>query len=219
MVYRDASLLWRSAQALFSHVDGAGEIVTQTLSEDEPCPGHPRRLVERVYGGHDQLPNDLETEWDRQYAEELGEQWQARQACLTPFLPYNGETQPWIDDARIMTRLGDSVTIRLAQETVDGKLLPLVSIDGRSSDDWSNAEIRASLHLARNLDRPTDEQLSRLRPRWRKYEEGTRLLVLDSRNNDNWVDRNGCLRVPIETRPRSSTPRFPKQFGMIRADW
>lgn len=177
-VYRDPAILWRTATAIFADNGGAGEIVTRTLGEKDECPGHPRRLVERVYGGHDRLPEGLEAAWDRQAAEAMGETWQARRACLDPAKPYNAEIAPWIDDARIITRLGDSITVRLAQETEDGSIVPLVSADGSTSRDWADAEIHVSPSFARNLKPPTPAELKRMAPAWREFEEWIRFLVI-----------------------------------------
>lgn len=199
-VYRDPALLWRTAMAIFAENGGAGEIVTGTLDEKDACPGHPRRLVERVYGGHDRLPEGLEAAWDRQAAEAMGETWQARRACLDPAKPYNAEIAPWIDDARIITRLGDSITVRLAQEKEDGRIVPLASADGSASADWADAEIRVSPSFARDLKPPTPEELKRMAPAWREFEEGFRLAVL-SMAGEEWAggdyhyDKTGFYKV------------------------
>ncbi|MCB1521786.1 MAG: CRISPR-associated helicase Cas3' [Hyphomicrobiaceae bacterium] len=185
-VYRDTTLLWRTAKAIFSECDGAGEIVTRTLGEQDHCPGHPRRLVERVYAGDDQLPECLEKDWDRQTAEAMGETWQARRACLDPSKPYNAQIAPWIDDARVVTRLGDSVTVRLAQAASDGTLTPLASADGTTSADWADAEIRVSPSFARELAPPTSAELQQMRPPWREFEVGVRVLVVEQNPDGVW---------------------------------
>lgn len=167
-IYRNPELLWRSADAIFS----ARLIVTRTLAAQSECPGHPRRLVERVYGDL-QAPVEEGTFGTEAAGRELTHRQVAKAAVLDPRKPYTNNGGPWAEDAWVRTRLGDSITVRLAREE-GGKLVP-IPVERR--DDWTLSEVRVSPGMAKGLTEPTSEQRRRLEPRWRDADNAV-LLVL-----------------------------------------
>ncbi|MFN4207944.1 MAG: CRISPR-associated helicase Cas3' [Agrobacterium albertimagni] len=173
-IYQNPELLWRSADAIF----GARAIVTRTLTGDDDCPGHPRRLVERVYGDL-QPPVEEGTFGTEAAGRELTHRQVAKAAVLDPRKPYTSDGGPWVEDAWVRTRLGDSITVRLARQE-GGKLVPLVA---DRTDDWTLSEVRISPRMAKGLSEPTSEQRRQLAPRWRDADTA-RLLVLERRGDE-----------------------------------
>ena len=167
-IYRNPELLWRSANAIFS----AGLIVTRTLTAEAECAGHPRRLVEHVYGDL-QAPVEDGAFGTEAVGRELADRHMAKAVVLDPRKPYAKVDAPWVEDVWVRTRLGDSCAVRLAREDA-GKLVPLA--EGRAGD-WTLSEVRVSPGMAKGLAEPTSEQRRRLEPRWRD-EDSAKLLVL-----------------------------------------
>ncbi len=196
-VYKNASLLVRSAQHLFE----AGEIVTQSLPQETNAdvPGHPRNLVEAVYSDADiaNLSASLQAADDAAHGQGFGETELARQATLHPLKAYSSEIEPWLHDAEVMTRLGDSMPVRVAFQ--DGaKLVPLAE-RARADGDWSLSELRLRPSLACDINTPTPEQLSALHPPWSKHESGIRLLVLHPTKDHTWLDDTAAVAYHPQT--------------------
>ena len=193
-IYRNPELLWRSADAIYS----AGSIATRTLAAEADCPGHPRRLVERVYGEL-QAPNEDGTFGTEAEGRELTHRQVAKAAVLDPRKPYTNDGGPWAEDAWVRTRLGNSICVRLAREEA-GKLVPLAT---KRPDGWSLSEVRVSPGMARGLAEPTSEQRRRLEPKWRDADNAM-LLVLQRREADYANVDTGHIYRDITGLTRSS---------------
>ncbi len=196
-VYSNPSLLVRTAEHLFK----AGEIETRTLAggKNEDVPGHPRNLVEAVYSDADieRLSASLQAADDEAQGKGYGETEMARRATLHPLKAYNSEIEPWLDEAAVVTRLGDSLPVRVAIE--DGTQLVPLAERARSSNDWSLTELRLRPSIAGNILTPMREQLAALTPPWADYESDIRLLVLHPAEDGAWLDDTGDLAYHPKT--------------------
>jgi CRISPR-associated endonuclease/helicase Cas3 len=111
-VYRDPTILWASAKALME----AGAIITsECAAGSAPEPGSMRWLIEAVYGHSPwALPPALVAAVLKAEGERNAARAQAGHSVLSVWEGYGGENQPWDDDSRVRTRLGDdTLTLRL----------------------------------------------------------------------------------------------------------
>jgi CRISPR-associated endonuclease/helicase Cas3 len=127
-VYQNAGVLWRTVDVL----DSARCIET---------PGGVRALVEAVYGS-DQVPDSLLAVAQRAEAKDLGDSSTAQYGTLKVTHGYDAAQQPWVDDLRVPTRLGDEdTTVRLARVQPDGSLAPW-SDASPAWRAWALSEVR-----------------------------------------------------------------------------
>jgi CRISPR-associated endonuclease/helicase Cas3 len=120
-VYRDAALLWRSANVLFE----AGKIGSTTSEAlASPGTGEIRALIEAVYGEEAITPVGLENVYYDAEGRAGAERTQARFNVLKFENGYDRNGGRWDADTRIATRLGEeTIVLRLAR-LESGELLP-----------------------------------------------------------------------------------------------
>jgi CRISPR-associated endonuclease/helicase Cas3 len=167
-VYRNHGVLWRTVEAL----SDAGSIDT---------PAGMRGLVEAVYGDQDDVPDALLDSTQRAEAEALTAAATAQYGTLIVTQGYDAGQQPWADDLRVPTRLGDDVTtIRLARVQPDGRLMPWAKADPIWRA-WSLSEVRVRMNRVPPNATPPPEHAGAaeaVRRDWGRFEEHLPILPL-----------------------------------------
>jgi CRISPR-associated endonuclease/helicase Cas3 len=142
-VYTDASLLWRSAEAIFT----AGKIASRTSVARAPVEsGEVRALIEAVYSDDiPAIPPSLERAEIRALGVHSGERTQAHYSTLNFHKGYDWDGMKWERDTRVKTRLGeDTITLRLARME-DGTVVPWMPIEGGDvRRAWALSEVNLS---------------------------------------------------------------------------
>lgn len=177
-VYRDHLVLWRSAKVLAER----GRVV---------IPTDMRFLVEQVYG----LPDDVNAPvvFERNRIEATGRDGAARSHASHNLLDVNQGYQldgsPWLDEARIATRLGDqTVTLRLA--VWDGRSLRPWADDPSPLRAWALSEVNVRRTLVREtaMSHEIATAAAALMANWGRYDQDKVLLPLQRLSQDaNWI--------------------------------
>ena len=175
-VYRDPSLLWRSARALFS----AGEIV---------APEGLRPLIEAAADG--ESPEGLRVAADRALSARLSQAAVAKQNLLDLAGGYARHAGLWAPEEQTPTRLEDrpQVTLRLARFR-DGAIVPYAE-DTDERRAWALSEVIVPERWMKTLSIPSElaSAIEAVRARWPRWEVETpriRLVVLERIKNDEW---------------------------------
>ncbi len=184
-VYRDPSLLWRSARVLGE----AGAIVT---------PDNVKALIEAVYGedARDRVPPQLLREVDKSEGRAGADRGIAVQNLLKRSAGYVREAGLWDLDIRTPTRLGEpQTTLRLARWE-GGKLVPW-AVDAPRRLAWRLSEV--SVRAVRINDEapyaPTlANQIAQLKGNWSRWEAECVVVPLASGEDSHWRGR-ACLRT------------------------
>ncbi len=175
-VYRDHLVLWRSAMVLAE----AGSVAV---------PSDMRRLVERVYAS-------LETAYapavfERNRIEADGHDSAARSHAAHNMLAldqgYQRDGSPWLDEAKVATRLGDeTVTLRLA--LWDGRTLRPWANDPSPARAWALSEITVRSTMIRALDLPAGlaEVIATTTATWGRHDQDKRLVPLVRSTAETW---------------------------------
>lgn len=176
-VYRDHLILWRSARVLAAH----GVVAV---------PEDVRGLVEAVYGPADD--GDAPVAFDRNRIEATGRDNAARSLAhhnlLDLDLGYLRDGAPWMDEARVATRLGDpTVTLRLARR--DGQGFRPWAEDPSPARAWALSEVTVRAKLVRNYALPADlaPAAELTRAGWGRYDQDKLLLPLTPAAPGRWA--------------------------------
>lgn len=166
-VYRNHGVLWRTVEALAE----AGRITT---------PQGLRALVEAVYGS-EAVPDALVRSTQRAEAEALSAASTAQYGTLKVGHGYAAADQPWQDDLRVPTRLGDDyVTVRLARVRSDQALVPWADVKP-SWRAWALSEVRVRANRIPRQAVPLPQYrdaAAAVRSDWGPFEQGIPLLPL-----------------------------------------
>jgi CRISPR-associated endonuclease/helicase Cas3 len=167
-VYRNHGVLWRTVEAL----SDAGSIET---------PGGLRALVEAVYGAQGEVPDALLESTQRAEAESLSAASTAQYGTLKVTHGYDAGQQPWVDDLRVPTRLGDeTTTIRLARVRPDGGLAPWATVQP-AWRAWALSEVRVRANRIPPNAAPSHEHAAAAdvaRRDWGRYEQDLPIVPL-----------------------------------------
>jgi CRISPR-associated endonuclease/helicase Cas3 len=167
-VYRNAGILWRTVEALH----GVGCIET---------PRGLRTLVERVYGS-DEVPDALLMAAQRAEAKDLCDASTAQYGTLKVTHGYDAGQQPWVDDLKALTRLGDDyTTVRLARVQPDGKLVPWADA-APAWRAWALSEVRVRRNRIPPEAAPMPQYeaaATRVRAEWGRFEQELPILPLE----------------------------------------
>jgi CRISPR-associated endonuclease/helicase Cas3 len=175
-VYRDPSLLWRSARALFS----AGEIV---------APEGLRSLIEAAADG--ESPEGLRVAADRAAGMRLSQAAVAKQNLLDLAKGYARHVGLWAPEEHTPTRLEDrpQVTLRLARLR-DGVVIPYAE-EADEHRAWALSEVVVAEHRAKALSVPPNlaaaVAAARARwPRWERESARIRLVPMERNSDGKW---------------------------------
>ena len=175
-VYRDPSLLWRSARALFS----AGEIVT---------PEGLRPLIEAAADG--EVPEGLRAASDRALSARLSQAAIAKQNLLDLVGGYARHAGLWAPEEQTPTRLEDrpQVTLRFARFR-DGTIVPYAE-DNDERRAWALSEVIVPERWVKTLSIPSEiaSAIEAARARWPRWEVETpriKLVALERIKADEW---------------------------------
>jgi CRISPR-associated endonuclease/helicase Cas3 len=189
-IYRDASLLWRSAKVIFD----AGKIVSRSSPEcAAPESGELRALVEAAYGQCKiAIPTGLEGAQNEAAGKASAERSQGAFNVLRFEAGYDFDGGRWDADSRVPTRIGDdTVTLRLAVFR-DGRILPWALRDGSERADrrdWALSEVsvrRARCKGTPEADRQTAGTIQKAREGWTLSEQEVPILVLQPGADGRW---------------------------------
>jgi CRISPR-associated endonuclease/helicase Cas3 len=176
-VYRDHLILWRSARVL-----AARGVVA--------VPEDVRGLVEAVYGPADD--GDAPVAFDRNRIDATGLDNAARSLAhhnlLDLDLGYLRDGAPWMDEARVATRLGDpTVTLRLARR--DGQGFRPWAEDPSPARAWALSEVTVRAGLVRDYALPADlaPAAELTRAGWGRYDQDKLLLPLTPAAPGRWA--------------------------------
>ena len=173
-VYRDASLLLRSARALLSR--GAIKL-----------PRDARDLVEEAYDEAAAFPDALREATQAAQDERAAHASLARRIMLDPRIGYSGNSARFETDEHAATRLiENTATLRLARRTDRGGIESLLG--GSRPADWARSEVSFRL---RRRDRPreTEEHAALAAAHW---------ATLGARFEDTYfalVDADGTIAL------------------------
>lgn len=167
-VYTNHALLWLTAQKLFGRF-------SWRVPEDV------RELVEHVYradaAGH--FPEALQQNADRAEGEEKAAVWIAKENLLRLDKGYALQDQPWDEDKRVPTRLGDpTVILRLARSA--GTALVPWHDDPDPHRAWALSEVSVRANRAHADAIPSDlrRAAGTARAGWTRHDEATILVPL-----------------------------------------
>jgi CRISPR-associated endonuclease/helicase Cas3 len=167
-VYRNHSVLWRTVEAL--HCTGCIE-----------TPGGLRALVEAVYGTDELPPDSLLRSSQRAEAEALSAASTAQYGTLKVTHGYDAGQQPYVDDLRVPTRLGDeTTTIRLARVQPDATVTPW-SDSAPAWRAWALSEVRVRANrIPPSAATPPEYAAAAEAARrdWGRFEQDIPILVL-----------------------------------------
>jgi len=175
-VYRNPTILWRTARALARE----NAIV---------APDGLRELVEEVYDGL-LAPEALSRATLRAEGEASAHRTQGQQARLNPGDGYSGEQVQWTDERKIETRISDnSITIRLGKLGDDSAIIPWAQ-ESSAWKAWALSEVRVRpLRIAPDA-RPPDrlaKAAAAARATWKRFEQEIPLLVLEPEGGGRWT--------------------------------
>jgi CRISPR-associated endonuclease/helicase Cas3 len=180
-VYRDPAILWSSMKALAE----AGAIVTcECAAGSDPASGSVRWLIERVYGAVPwRIPSAIVAEAERAEGERKAERSQAGHSVLSVYEGYWGANQPWDDDARVRTRLGDDLTLRLG--VIEGNnVVPFYRADASElARDWALSEVSVRRNHITGVPEPFGPRaavIERAKASWSRYDLEVPLLILEA---------------------------------------
>jgi CRISPR-associated endonuclease/helicase Cas3 len=177
-VYRDHLLLWRSARVLFE----AGRI---RVPEDV------RPLVEAAYGPDAETgaPEALARNRQKAVGDAKAQRSFAEQNLLRVEFGYRLDSQPWLDEARIATRLGEETRIlRLARW--DGIEFTPWCYDPDPRRAWALSEVSVRGRRVSGVPAPTSdlaEAVRKARQDWGRYDEDKLLLPMEKDANGHWI--------------------------------
>jgi CRISPR-associated endonuclease/helicase Cas3 len=209
VVYRDPAILWASMKALVE----AGVIVTcECAAGSSPEPGSMRWLVEAVYGESPwTLPPELMAAALKAEGERNAARTQAGHSVLSVWDGYGGENQPWDDDARVRTRLGDdTLTLRLA--TVEREEIVPFYRDGVSerARAWALSEVTVRRTRISGVPEPTAplaKAVERAKATWARYDRATPVLILKP-------DAEALRGDALDARGRATVVRYSREIGL-----
>ncbi len=190
-VYKDAALLWRSAEAIFT----AGKIVSRTSFTCAPvATGEVRALVEAVYGDNAlAIPPSLERAEIESLGEHAGEKTLALYNVLDFQKGYDWDGMKWERDTRVKTRLGEeTITLRLARIAA-GRVVPWISVEDEDPRRaWALSEVSLRVSQCFGSDNPPDVQalVDEARRGWTISEKEIPVVVLVE------IDLQGVWEAP-----------------------
>lgn len=194
-VYADHLLLWRSAQLLFD----AGRI---RVPEDV------KALIEGAYGPHcdDGAPESLARVRQDSLGAAKAERGYAEQNLLHLEPGYSLGNNVWLDEKKIMTRLGEETRIlRLARW--DGTSLTPWCDDPDRRRAWALSEVTVRSNRVSGVPEPTGslrEAVDAARRDWGRYDEDKLLLPLTPGDDETWtgtvVGQKGVQQAEYSTR-------------------
>jgi CRISPR-associated endonuclease/helicase Cas3 len=188
-VYRNPTILWRTARALARE----GAIV---------APNAFRPLVEEVYDGIE-LPDAFSRATLRAEGDAAAFRSQGHQAVLRPENGYSREQMQWEDERRIETRINDgSLTIRLGRIAENGTIVPWAANEAPEWKAWALSELRVRAWRLPNGARAPEKlaaPVGAVRSTWKRFEQEIPLLVMEKDINDRWV---ACLVSSVDDQER-----------------
>jgi CRISPR-associated endonuclease/helicase Cas3 len=189
-VYRNASLLWRSAKAIFS----AGRIVSRTSEAlASPESGELRALVEAVYGEAAlTIPPGLEIAENKALGKDSGDRTLAGYKLLELEAGYDWAGTKWERETKVETRLGeDTITLRLAR--LEGeRIVPWIAVENNDyRRAWALSEVSVRRALCSGDANPSELQarIEAAKRDWSLSEKDIPVVVLAMGDECEWHGR------------------------------
>lgn len=175
-VYPNIGVLWRTVMALED---------TKAIR----TPDGLRKLIEAVYGCED-VPDSLLPIAQRAEGDEKGNAAAAAIATLKVPLGYDSSQGAWINELRVMTRIGrPHTTVRLARVCGDGSFTPWAQHERPAWKAWALSEVRLSSRKVPPDAMPEPKWsacVAAAKSQWGKFEQEIPVLPLEQVGDQCW---------------------------------